>query len=84
MYIWGEIIDDDFIYLHRFAVAERHHGKKIGSEILEWINNYCFDKRVNLRFDCVGSNIRLNQYYINHGFKLVETKHDHSKYEKRY
>lgn len=62
--IWGDVSDDDALYVHRFAVARAFGGQGLGKEMLDFAEQHgrALGKRY-LRLDCVGHNHRLNEYY---------------------
>jgi GNAT superfamily N-acetyltransferase len=63
--IWGKDVNKEgVVYLHRLVVHRDYSGKGVGSGLLDWAEEYVksIDKSY-IRFDCVGSNEGLNNYY---------------------
>ncbi|MYL43229.1 GNAT family N-acetyltransferase [Virgibacillus massiliensis] len=71
--MWGHREDNAF-YLHRFAVGSRYHGKGIGKQILQWMDNQLTGTNCFLRLDCVADNSGLNQLYKHAGFVYLKQK----------
>ncbi|MFJ7726315.1 GNAT family N-acetyltransferase [Neobacillus sp. NPDC097160] len=80
-YIWGEDNTSKTLYLHRLAIIPRYIKKGIGKSILAWIQNNVSDIEY-LRLDCVADNIKLNNFYKNNEFELVDLTDGHSKFQK--
>ncbi|MEC5425248.1 GNAT family N-acetyltransferase [Virgibacillus sp. C22-A2] len=81
-HIWGKDITSKTLYLHRLAIIPIYMKKGLGRSILAWIENNVMDKEY-LRLDCVADNIKLNTFYKNNEFELVDLTDSHSKYQKR-
>ncbi|MFK9093749.1 GNAT family N-acetyltransferase [Bacillus salipaludis] len=79
--MWGEDNTSKTLYLHRLAIIPRYIKKGIGRSILAWIQNNVSDIEY-LRLDCVADNIKLNNFYKNNEFELVDLTDGHSKYQK--
>ena len=81
-YIWGSL-QDDAIYLHRFAVIREDKYKGYGAKIIRWIETeWSGLGKKFIRLDCVAGNEKLNKYYQGTGFKKIGENHDHCMYEK--
>lgn len=79
---WGNL-NDGAVYLHRLAITRSKIGSGLGKEVLQWMENYLKKERKNtLRLDCVGSNMKLNDFYYRNGFEKVGTVDGHSLFEK--
>lgn len=82
IHIWGEDHTSNSLYLHRIAVLPSYMGSGLGSRILSWIeanaNDYEF-----IKLDCVSENLKLNNFYKENEFELVDITDNHSKYQKR-
>ncbi|WP_409271676.1 GNAT family N-acetyltransferase [Neobacillus sp. SCS-31] len=79
--IWGEDNSSKTLYLHRLAIIPTYMKKGLGKSILAWIQNNISDKEY-LKLDCVAENLRLNNFYKDNGFELVDLTDGHSKYQK--
>lgn len=82
--LWGEVAQDDVMYLHRLVVHRSHAGKGLGAVLLDWVEKGAQEagKKI-IRFDCIASNEGLNHYYQKR-YSLKEVTHihgSHSKYE---
>lgn len=80
-HIWGEDNTSKTVYLHRLAIIPTYMKKGLGRSILVWIQNNVRD-RDYLRLDCVADNIKLNNFYKNNEFELIDLRDGHSKYQK--
>lgn len=80
-HIWGEDITSKTLYLHRLAIIPPYMKKGLGRSILAWIQNIGSDNEY-LRLDCIADNIKLNNFYKNNEFELVDLTDGHSKYQK--
>ncbi|MEK4978153.1 GNAT family N-acetyltransferase [Bacillus sp. FSL K6-6540] len=70
--LWEELDDKDSRYIHRFAVSRIHTGNRIGKQLINWAEQYIRDKGKNqIRLDCMAENVRLNQYYLDIGYKHI-------------
>ena len=64
--------DNRAYYISKIAVKTGYKG--IGKIIIEIAKSICInDNKKYLRLECVKNNIRLNQIYVNYGFKLKKT-----------
>ncbi|WP_096186497.1 GNAT family N-acetyltransferase [Evansella halocellulosilytica] len=83
--IWGEEAKQpNVIYLHRLVVHREYAGQNLGSKIINWSKKYVKNKGYScIRFDCIGSNEKLNEYYKQHCplKERIEIYGGHSKYE---
>lgn len=62
-------------YIHSFAVVTEFRNQKIGDQVLQWVEAECRRrKKKYLRLDCSAYNPALQQYYLNHGFRALETR----------
>jgi len=62
-------------YIHSFAVITEFRNQGIGDMVLEWIEAECRKrKKKYLRLDCSAYNPALQKYYLNHGFRALETR----------
>ncbi|SEL94262.1 Acetyltransferase (GNAT) family protein [Paenibacillus sp. cl141a] len=69
---WGELDNNESGYIHRFAVSRNHTGNGIGKQLLNWAEKYIKDKgKTFIRLDCMAENARLNQYYLEVGYKHI-------------
>lgn len=82
IHIWGEDRTAKSLYLHRLAIIPSYMKNGLGKRILAWIEAYAIDYEF-LRLDCVAHNIKLNNFYKDNEFELVDITDDHSKYQKR-
>ncbi|WP_258171170.1 GNAT family N-acetyltransferase [Paenibacillus sp. R14(2021)] len=70
--LWEELNDEESGYIHRFAVSRGHSGLGIGDQMLAWAEAYIRSQgRKRVRLDCMADNPRLNQYYLDAGFRHV-------------
>lgn len=61
-------------YISRLMVAEGHHGKGYGADVLEAVANLARHRGDRwLRLNCWTTNTRLHAYYRAHGFAHVRT-----------
>ena len=79
-HIWGSDTSKS-LYLHRLAIIPAYMGKNIGKRILAWIDNNVRDKEY-LKLDCISDNLKLNTFYKDHNFELIDITDGHSKYQK--
>ena len=82
-YIFGKDELLDSLYLHRLAVIPKYMNQGIGRKILnsiqdclEWYEKY-------IKLDCVASNSKLNDFYINNGFEHIGIIDGHNKFRKK-
>lgn len=72
---WSDYDELSAGYLHRLAVANGHHGRNIGIQVIEWsLSQVKNSDRKYLRLDCPTENKKLCKYYESLGFELVEAK----------
>jgi len=72
-FIWKELDNIDSGYIHKFAVNRDYQGLGIGSIILKSAEEQIKLKgKTLIRLDCMADNLRLNQYYKDHGFNLIK------------
>ncbi|MBB3067694.1 5,10-methylene-tetrahydrofolate dehydrogenase/methenyl tetrahydrofolate cyclohydrolase/GNAT superfamily N-acetyltransferase [Paenibacillus baekrokdamisoli] len=68
--VWEALDDQESGYIHRFAVSRNHGGLGIGSLLLDWAETYIRSKgKHQVRLDCMATNERLNQYYLDNGYQ---------------
>ncbi|KZE37182.1 hypothetical protein AV656_11420 [Bhargavaea cecembensis] len=79
---WGKL-NDEAIYLHRLALKRSEIGSGLGKVVLKWLETDLKNqgKRI-LRLDCVGENLKLNDFYLSNGFHKVGENDGHSLYQK--
>lgn len=66
--LWKD--NEEAYYLHHFITKVGYNG--VGEEILNFINALALKNNIKyLRLDCVKNNLKLNDYYSNHGFTKV-------------
>lgn len=82
IHIWGEDSTSNSLYLHRLAINPSYMNRGLGRRILAWIEDNATDIEY-LRLDCVAENPKLNSFYKNNEFDLVDITDGHSKYQKR-
>lgn len=71
--LWGAQ-PPDALYVHRMAVTRAHAGRGIGALLLDFAADYTARiGRPWLRLDCNKSNMRLQAYYVENGFRHVRT-----------
>ncbi|HEV7783430.1 MAG TPA: GNAT family N-acetyltransferase [Chitinophagaceae bacterium] len=73
-YIWGEKNNDPSVYIHRIVTHPDWHGNNYTSKIIDWAQEH--GRRLGkkfIRMDTWGDNPKLIDYYINCGFKYIET-----------
>jgi ribosomal protein S18 acetylase RimI-like enzyme len=71
---WGET-NDSAIYVHSLIIHENYAGSKIGSKVLQNIEEDAIRNKVNFfRLDCDSTNLQLCKYYENLGFSKVGLK----------
>lgn len=70
--LWEELDNHESGYIHRFAVSRNHTGHGIGKQLIHWAERYIRGKgKIHIRLDCMAENTRLNQYYLDLGYKHV-------------
>lgn len=84
-HIWAGSNVEDSLFIHRLAISRKESGRGLGGSILNWIE-YGIELPENknyLKLDCVGDNLKLNEYYKQRGYQyLGQTEDGHSKYQK--
>lgn len=79
---WGKR-NDEAIYLHRLAVRRSQIGSGLGRLALQWLETDLKNQgKRTLRLDCVGENLKLNNFYVANGFHKVGETDGHSLYQK--
>lgn len=69
--IWKED-DSDSCYIHHLAIDRNCPITSLGERLHNWAESKIRScGKANIRLDCVQSNIRLNQYYLDRDYKLV-------------
>jgi ribosomal protein S18 acetylase RimI-like enzyme len=72
---WPDKNDNVSGYIHSFAVVTEFRGQGVGDLILQWIESECLKRyKKFLRLDCNSKNAGLQKYYLDRGFKVVETR----------
>jgi ribosomal protein S18 acetylase RimI-like enzyme len=72
---WPDKNDGRAGYIHSFAVITEFRGQGVGDLVLQWIEAECLKrKKEYLRLDCSAKNSGLQKYYLDHGFRVVETR----------
>jgi ribosomal protein S18 acetylase RimI-like enzyme len=70
--IWEELDNLNAGYIHKFAVHREFQGLGIGSFLLKSAEEQIKAKgKTLIRLDCMADNLRLNQYYMDHGFNYI-------------
>jgi GNAT superfamily N-acetyltransferase len=65
---------DDALYIHRMVVDSSARGSELGSALLDWAARRARQAGKSwLRLDAWKSNPALHKYYLDRGFRLVET-----------
>jgi RimJ/RimL family protein N-acetyltransferase len=83
-HIWGNL-NDEAVYLHRLALPHSKIGSGLGKEVLQWVETYFKNEgKMTLRLDCLGSNLKLNKYYLINGFEKVGIGDGHTMFQKRF
>lgn len=71
--IWDA--DVPAIYVHKLTVRSEMRGRSVGAHILRWIEVRAGTQaKTALRLDTWASNLRIQQYYVRHGFEAVRTR----------
>jgi len=71
--IWKEKSADPAIYIHRIVTHPEHHGKGLTKNIIAWAKEHAKQNgKKYLRMDTWGDNPKLNDYYSQCGFTLLE------------
>lgn len=71
-FIWRELDNLESGYIHKFAVNRDYQGRGIGSVLLHSAEEQIkLRGKTLIRLDCMADNIRLNQYYKDHGFNYI-------------
>lgn len=65
------------IKIEDFIIKEEYRNKKLGTEILNEIINFCKEDTCTVGLWCRKENIKAYNFYINNGFKYITTKDDH-------
>ena len=85
---WGDLSDDNALYVHSFAVRRSVAGQGLGRRMLEWAaDRAAAAGKTCLRLDCMVENAALRAYYERAGFVHCGDMHgttwSASLYEKR-
>jgi hypothetical protein len=70
--IWQERNSDPAVYLHRIATNPEYKGKQLITIVRDWAIEHA--KQLNKKFvrmDTWGNNIRMREYYVQHGFQYL-------------
>ncbi|MGG0080090.1 GNAT family N-acetyltransferase [Bacillus wiedmannii] len=78
--IFGKEEVSNSLYIHRFAVKRKYKGNGIGEWILQWVEENVQHEKEFLKLDCVGHNIKLNDFYKRCGFEYIGSTDGHSKF----
>lgn len=81
--IFGKEEVSNSLYIHRFAVKRKYKGNGIGEWILQWIEENVQHDKGFLKLDCVGHNLKLNDFYKKNGFEYVGSTDGLSKFQKK-
>lgn len=69
--LWGES-NNNAVYLHRLIVNRQYSNKRLGTDILSWIDHGIqFTGRDRIRLDCIAHNEKLNRFYKQCGFTYM-------------
>ncbi|MEU9535884.1 GNAT family N-acetyltransferase [Streptomyces sp. NPDC048213] len=72
-----EEIAEPALYVHKLAVDRTYAGTRLGSALLDWAGEQAVRQGVKwLRLDAWTTNLRLQAYYLDHGFTHVRTSDD--------
>jgi GNAT superfamily N-acetyltransferase len=72
-------------YLHAFTTVRKFSGQGAGTEMLNWMKDYCrASGRLILRLDCVSKAAGLKVYYERNGFKFVSEVNTNNGLQTRY
>lgn len=70
--IWGEMDNDNSIYIHRIATNPAFRGNRFVEAIVAWAKPYALSKgRNHIRLDTLGNNTRLIEHYTSAGFNFL-------------
>jgi GNAT superfamily N-acetyltransferase len=68
---WG-MESSSAVYVHRLAVAQIHHGSRLGQRLLVWAGQRATERGAALvRLDCATENPGLRRFYEQQGFRHV-------------
>jgi len=71
--LWG-VEDDHAGYIHHLAIDRAYSNKGLGQKLLDWAENKIRSNgKSTIRLDCVDTNTKLNQYYLDKGYKYVRS-----------
>lgn len=72
-----EEIAEPALYVHKLAVDRAYAGTGLGSALLDWAGEQAVQQGAKwLRLDAWSTNLRLQAYYLEHGFTHVRTASD--------
>lgn len=70
--LWGEN-DTCAGYIHHFAIDRAFTGIGFGDYLLNYIEQTIKSNNKNyVRLDCIAANLKLNEYYLNRGYKFIQ------------
>lgn len=70
--IWGEMDNDNSIYIHRIATNPLFRGNRFIEAIVAWAKTYALSKgRKHIRLDTLGNNTKLIEHYTSAGFTFL-------------
>lgn len=72
-----EEANEPALYVHKLAVDRAYAGTDLGGQILNWASTQAATAGARwLRLDAWTTNIRLQRYYLDHGFEHIRTVDD--------
>lgn len=76
--LWtSEEIAEPALYVHKLTVDRAYAGTGLGSALLDWAGEQAVQQGAKwLRLDAWSTNLRLQAYYLKHGFTHVRTAAD--------
>ena len=71
--IWREHGGGKAIYLHKITTADGYRGRGLLKRIIEWCEAYARERDLQyIRLDTWARNEKLKNYYVLHGFEIVD------------
>ena len=71
--VWRAMDKEPAIYLHKATVNPDFKGRDMLKSILDYTVNFCRERNIpRIRLDTWGDNVKLRDYYVQHGFRIVE------------
>ncbi|MDQ8733954.1 GNAT family N-acetyltransferase [Paenibacillus sp. LHD-38] len=69
--LWGDEGHESSVYLHRLNINREAAGKGLGEAIVRWSDSGIhFPGKDRIRLDCIASNAKLNQFYLDCGYEF--------------